>query len=123
MLHLIETLKDMTLVGITDTYSRISHPDFHPIGPVFRHLHRDRHTASLRRKLEGIGQQIHHDLAHLVGIESHIQAFQGRGECQADVFLLGQHQERIANVVYERNEIALGERQVQTRHLVLAEIQ
>ena len=76
--------------------------------------------ASFGRELEGIGQQVHHHLAHFIFIKQHVQRLHSRIKGQMYILLLRKHQERCANMPYESHYIPFGRSEMQPRHFTLA---
>lgn len=61
----------MLLVLITHSNPRIGHLYLNHFVFLLKMFQHDSHPSTFRSKLKRIGKQIHHNLAHLVSIESH----------------------------------------------------
>ena len=123
MIRLIETVEDMFLVHIANSYSGVGNLDFQYIGSSCHMLYHHRHTPSFGSKLKSIRKQIHHNLSYLVSIKSHRECIYTRKERELNVFLIRHQQERVANTMHIRNDISFRQRQLMSTHFSFTEIE
>ena len=122
VLRLIEPFEYPFLVFILDSYPRIGYFDFQSFRRALQHFQRNIHPPAIRSKLKGIGQKVHHNLAHLVFVKGHIQPFHRRKESKVHMFFFRKHQKRATDITYIRHNVSFRKSKVQTRHLILTEI-